>query len=91
MEEREIGRVEHYFGKLSVAAIKITADTLTAGETIHIKGYTTDLTQQVDSIQIDRKPVATAKAGDDIGIRVNAHVREGDAVYKVTTESREGK
>ena len=84
MEEIEIGYVEHYFGKLSVAAVKITADSLTAGDTIHIKGHTTDFTQTVDSIQVDRNPIQTAKAGDDIGIKVKDHVRDGDKVYKVT-------
>ena len=82
MEEKEIGLVEHYFGKISVAAIKLT-DTLNPGDTIHIKGHTTDLTQTVDSIQVNCKPIQTAKAGDDIGIKVNAHVRQDDKVYKI--------
>lgn len=82
MEEKEIGVVEHYFGKISVAAIKLI-DALNVGDTIHIKGHTTDLTQTVDSIQIERKEIPSAKAGDDIGIKVNAHVRQDDKVYKV--------
>ena len=72
-EEKEIGIVTHYFGKIMVAAIKITDDTLNPGDTIHIKGHTTDLTQSVASIEIDRKPIPQAKKGDDIGIKVNDH------------------
>jgi len=82
-EEKEIGLVTHYFGKLSVAIIKITDDTLSPGDTIHIKGHTTNLTQPVASIEVDRKPIAQAKKGDDIGIKVTDHVRDNDVVYKV--------
>ncbi len=82
-EEKEIGTVTHYFGKAGVAAIKITKDTLIPGDTIHIKGHTTDLTQQVDSIQVDHKPIEKAKRGNEIGIKVKDHVRENDIVYKV--------
>lgn len=82
-EEKEIGVVTHYFGKADVAAIKITKDTLSPGDTIHIKGHTTDLTQRVVSIQVDHKPIEKAKRGNEIGIKVKDHVRENDIVYKV--------
>jgi len=83
-EEKEIGKVMHYFGHLSVAAIKLTAGDLKLGDTIHIKGHTTDFTQKVESLQIEHNPVSEAKVGDDIGIKVAEHVREHDVVYKVT-------
>jgi translation elongation factor EF-1alpha len=83
VEEKEIGMVTHYFGKINVAAIKITKDTLSPGDTIHIKGHTSDLTQQVASIQVDLKPIEKAKKGDAIGIKVSDHVRDKDVVYKV--------
>ncbi|MBI4712811.1 MAG: translation elongation factor-like protein [Planctomycetes bacterium] len=83
MEEREIGVVAHYFDRIMVAAIKITKEGLKPGETIRIKGHSTDFSQAVDSIQIDKKPVPEAKVGDDIGIKVTAHCREKDVVYKV--------
>ena len=84
-EEKEIkiGEIEHYFGKLSVAAIKLTDGDLKVGDVIHIKGHTTDLTQRIDSIQIEHNKVDEAKVGADIGIKVNEHVREKDTVYKV--------
>ena len=84
-EEQEIGRVMHYFSKASAAAIKLTAGELKVGDTIHIKGHTTDLTQVIESMQIEHNAVTEAKAGDDIGIKVKEHVREHDVVYKVTS------
>ncbi len=82
-EETEIGHVEHYFSHIQVAAIKITKGDLKVGETIHIKGHTSDFTQLVDSIQIDKKSVPSAKAKSAVGIRVKEHARENDTVFKV--------
>jgi len=81
-EEKEIGKVLHYFGKASAAAIKLSGD-LKVSDTIHIKGHTTDFTQVIESMMIGQDPVTEAKAGDDIGIKVKDHVREHDVVYKV--------
>ena len=83
MPEEQIGRISHYFGKLEVAAIELTEGSLAVGETIHIKGHTTDLTEKVDSIQIEHDQVQSAKKGESIGVKVTDHVREHDVVYKV--------
>ncbi len=83
MPEEQIGRISHYFGKIEVAAIELTDGSLAVGDTIHIKGHTTDLTEKVDSIQIEHEQVQSAKKGDSIGIKVTDHVREHDLVYKV--------
>ena len=82
MEEQLIGSVTHYFSKISVGIIKLRGN-LKVGDKIHIKGHTTDIEQNVDSIQIEHKDVQEAKPGDDIGIKVTDHVREHDEVYKV--------
>ena len=83
MEEKEIGVVTHYFTHIGVAAIKITSDSLSVGDMIHVKGHTSDFQQKVDSMQIEHQPVQTANAGDVIGMKVMEHAREGDKVYKV--------
>ncbi len=81
--EQKIGIVEHYFTNLSVAAIKITNGEIAIGDTIHIKGSTTDFQQNVGSMEIDRKAVERAGVGSSIGIKAKERVREGDLVYKV--------
>lgn len=83
MGEKEIGRITHYFSKIGVAVVELTDGTLSAGDTIHIKGHTTDLTQTVESLQIEHETVTTIKVGDAAGLRVKDHVREHDIVYKV--------
>jgi len=83
MEEKKVGEVIKFFGKIGVAAIKLTDDSLRVGDTIHIKGHTTDLTQQVGSMQIENQNVQEAGPGADIGVKIGDRVRENDVVYKV--------
>jgi translation elongation factor EF-1alpha len=83
MEEKRIGTVIDYFAKIGVLAFRVEEDVLKVGDTIHIKGHTTDLTQEVTSMQIDREAIEEAKIGDDVGIKVKDRVRKGDAIYKV--------
>ena len=84
MAEEEIGKVTHYFGKIQVAAIEVTSGTLSVGDTIHVKGHTSDFTQTVDSMELDGRSVEQATPGQAVGIQVVGHARQHDAVYKVT-------
>ncbi len=77
MPEVVIGKVTHFFGKISVAIVELTA-SLTVGQTVHFKGAHTDFKQTVESMQIEHVNVQEAKAGDAIGIKVSGKVREGD-------------
>jgi len=57
--------------------------SLINGDTVKIKGHTTDLTQIVSSMQIDRVEISSAKKGDEIGLQVSSRVRQQDKVYKI--------
>ncbi|MEA2085818.1 MAG: EF-Tu/IF-2/RF-3 family GTPase [Chloroflexota bacterium] len=83
MPEEVIGQVSDFFAHPVVAGIQLTG-TLKAGDSIHIKGHTTDLEFTVESMQIDNVNVTEARAGDAIGIKVSERVRRGDTVYKVS-------
>ncbi len=82
--EERVGVVTHYYGHLSVAAIRIESGSLRVGDTIRVLGHTSDFRQRVDSMQIEHQPVTEAGRRQEIGIRVTEHVRENDDVYKVT-------
>lgn len=84
MEEVEVGKVTIFFAKPSVAAIEITSGTLAIGDEIRIRGATTNFDQKIESMEIDRKPVPSAGAGQSVGIKVKERVRPHDKVYKVT-------
>ena len=79
-----IGVVTHYFSHLSVAVLKLEAATLRVGDTIHIRGHTTDFEQRVDSLEVNHAPVQEVGPKDDFGLKVREHVREHDVVYRVT-------
>ncbi len=82
MSDEMIGKVSDFFARPVVAAIELTA-ALKLGDKIHIKGHTTDLVLNVDSMQIDNVPVEEAKAGDSVGVKVPERVRNSDMVYKI--------
>jgi U32 family peptidase len=83
MSEMQVGRVTRYFGKAGVAAIEIQAGGLHVGDTIQIRGKTTDFSQVVESMQLEHEVIQTATPGQLVGIKVQERVREHDLVYKV--------
>ena len=78
-----IGVVTHYFSQQSVAVIKLGMGSLRVGDTICVKGHTTDFTQKVESMEVNHVSVEEVGPNDDFGIKVVAHAREHDVVYKI--------
>ena len=81
-EGKLIGVITHYFPHVQAAVVKLKGP-LSMGQTVKVKGHTTDLTQAVTSMQIDRVDISNAKKGDEIGLQVSTRVRQGDKVYKL--------
>lgn len=79
--EKPVGKVFSFYTQISVAAVDLNGQ-LNIGDKVHFKGATTDFMQNVESMQIEGKNVATAGAGDQIGIKVKDRVRPNDIVYK---------
>ncbi len=77
----EVGQITHFFAKINVAVVDLTLQ-IAVGDTIAIKGPTTDFTQTVESMQIEHEGVKEAKAGQSVGLKVNQRVKEKDIVYK---------
>jgi len=82
MKEKLIGKITHYFDKISVAIIELSG-VLKVGDRVHVKGNSTDFEQDISSIQIEHENVEKAKKGDAIGAKVDEKVKEGDEVYLV--------
>lgn len=81
-EEKEIGKIIHYFDKISVGIVELSSG-LSKGDKIHIKGHTTDFVTNADSIQIEKDVKESAEAGEVVGVKITEEAREGDKVYKV--------
>ena len=83
MAEDLIGSITHWYGQIGVAGIELTAP-LSVGDTVHIVGNTSDVTQTIESMQVEHESVEKAKPGDPIAIEVGDRVRVHDRVFRVT-------
>ncbi len=83
MEEKKIGKVAKYFSHVEAAVIEISEGELKVGDTIAIRGHTTNFEQKVESMQIEHEAIEVAKKGDSVGTKVKERVRPHDTVYKV--------
>ncbi len=84
MAEKElVGKITHYFDKIGVGVIELSAD-IKQGDQISVEGATTNFTQPVDSMQVEHQNINEAKSGQSIGMKMSEKVRPGDQVFKVT-------
>ena len=80
-ERKPIGKITHFFPKISVAVIK--ADTpIKVGDKISIEGHDNKVEMTVESMQINHKEVEECKPGEEAGLKTPEDVKEGDLVYK---------
>jgi hypothetical protein len=80
--EVKIGTISHTYKKIGVAIVELS-EPLEVGDTIHISGRHTDLTQKAESMQVEHQNVQRAERGQSVGLKVSGEVREHDLVYKV--------
>ena len=78
----KIATINHFFDHIGVAAMKLDGD-LKVGDNIRVKGATTDFTQTVAGLQSDHVDLPAAHAGQEVGLKMDDKVREGDGIYLV--------
>jgi translation elongation factor EF-Tu-like GTPase len=83
MERKKVGEVFHFYGKIGVAAIRLTDGSLALGDTVQIQGPTSNLEQPVETLQIEHANVTRGEIGQEVGMKVRERVREKDFVYKL--------
>lgn len=81
--EEKVGTVTGYYAKIGVAAIRLTDGDLRVGDTIRIRGHTTDFTQPVESMQVEHRPLEHAERGSEVALKVLERVRSHDEVFRV--------
>ncbi len=82
MADNQIGEITHYYGKLGVAVVELTG-TLKVGDMIKFVGHGNEFTQTVTSMQIEHEKLDEAHKDQEIGMKTDKEVKEGDKVYKV--------
>ena len=82
MAEKEIGKVNHWYDKISVAVIDLK-DVLKAGDRIKVKRGDEEFEEAIGSMQVDHKDVSSAKPGDKVAIKLSQKTKEGAVIYKM--------
>lgn len=82
MADTKVALVTHYYDKIGVAVFQVLA-SIKIGDKIKIKGGDSEFEQMVTSMQVEHQNIQKAKKGDNIGIKVDQSVKEGDEVYRV--------
>jgi hypothetical protein len=77
----EIGQVQHFFAKIKVATLNLTAP-LFVGDHLLIKGPTTEFEQTVTSLQVDHRSIQRAESGQSVGLKFDHPAKEGDTIYR---------
>jgi putative protease len=83
VDEELIGKVTHFFPRIGVAAIEVTAGEVRIGDTIRVLGATSNFTQQVESMQVDHVPIESASVGEVVAVRVTERARVNDVVFRI--------
>jgi putative protease len=80
--EKLVGKVTHFFGKISVAVVELSAP-LKVGDKIRFKKGEEEFVQPVDSMQVEHEQITHAKKGMAIGMKAKMPVSNGTDVFKV--------
>lgn len=79
-----VGTVTNFFGKISVAEIRMETHDIKLGDEIMIIGPSTGVYEDtVREIRVDLNPVEMSVKGELCSVPTNDTVRRGDKVYKI--------
>ncbi|OGL00131.1 MAG: hypothetical protein A3E31_06880 [Candidatus Rokubacteria bacterium RIFCSPHIGHO2_12_FULL_73_22] len=81
--EEKVGVVTDYYSRLGVAAVRLDSGALEVGDTVRVRGHTTDVTQAVESLQVEHRAVQRAERGTEVALKVRERVRRHDAVLRL--------
>ncbi|MBM3205515.1 hypothetical protein FJZ41_01525 [Candidatus Shapirobacteria bacterium] len=82
MADTKVGEIIHFYDKIGVAVVKVLSP-IKVGDRLKISGHDKEFEQEVTSMQVEHKSINEAKKGDDVGMKVDQPVKDGDEVYKI--------
>ena len=82
---QKIGRITHYFDKISVAVLLVEDGQVKLGDQIQVGEDTMEGTfsQTVESMQVDHQPDEMAKSGDEVGLKLTSPTKPNTPVFLV--------
>ena len=82
MEHQYVGVVTHYFDRIGVAVVAPEQE-LYLDDWVLIEGPRTSVEQQIYSMQVNHLAVDKGEAGEEVAVKIDEIVREGDQVFVV--------
>ena len=82
-EPRRVGVVTHYYEHAGACVVALDSGELRLGDTIHVRGHTTDFYQRIDRLERDHVAIDVARTGEEVGVQVSQRVRDHDVVYRL--------
>ena len=78
-----IGKVKHFYGHVPAMVVELDED-LKIGDEIIVRKKNGEerFRQKVESMEVERKKIQSAKAGTEVAILAAGKTKEGDLVYK---------
>jgi len=80
----QIGKVTHYYDKISVAIVEAMNQPLRLGDKVKFSGHDKEFNQTVTSLQVEHKQVDKLPPGETGGLKVDQPVKVGDVLYLLT-------
>ena len=81
--DKPVGKVVHFYDKLSVAIIDLESGGLKVGDEVKFKKGDEEFTQKIESLQVEHESVDSVKKGDSFGVKVSKSTKPGTEVYLV--------
>ena len=78
-----IGVVIHYFARVGACVISVERGELRVGDTVHVRGHTTDFYQRVERLERDHETVEVARGGEEVAVQIDQRVRAHDEVHRL--------
>lgn len=82
MNKEQIGKVIHFYPKISVAVVELS-EALKTGDRISIERGGDSFEQEVGEMQMEHKSILEAGKGQSVGLKVASPTHEGAKVFRV--------
>ena len=84
-EERKflVGTVTQYLANISVAIVKVQKGAVQTNDMLAFEGPQTKFRQKITSLEMNHQPVTVGRVGEEVGMKVQTPVAEGDQVFRV--------
>ncbi|MSR76971.1 MAG: hypothetical protein EXS63_01920 [Candidatus Omnitrophica bacterium] len=78
-----MGTVTQYLAELSVAIVKVQKGAVQVNDLLAFEGEKTKFRQKITSLEMNHQPVTVGRVGEEVGMKVQDPVIEGDQVFRV--------